>query len=280
MKKQLKVLESTIEIGLEKPIKLLHITDTHLAFDAPRKDSGRKKCFEGDCEGCITNCYFQAVEYARENGLFIVNTGDMLDFLSDENFAFVDKHLKGIDCVYAAGNHDFCHCVGEAKEDAEYKRSNMKITAPHFNTNLLFDSRIIGGVNFVTLDNSYYLISDGQTDMLRAEVARGYPIVLCVHVPFFTEALAKAAYDQGNDCTYLVAAPEEHLKHYNEYRKAQQTPDEATLRAVDYIKSESMIKAVIAGHMHFNFEGVLDNGIPQLVTHGTFAGYVREITIV
>ncbi len=280
MKKQLKVIKSTIEIGLEKPLKLLHITDTHLAFDDPGKDCGRRKYFEGDYEGCITDYYFQALDYARKNGLLIVNTGDMVDFLSDANFDFVDKYLKDIDCIYAAGNHDFCHCVGEAKEDAEYKQNNMKITAPHFNTNLLFDSRIIGGVNFVTLDNSYYLISDGQTDMLRAEAARGYPIVLCVHVPFFSETLAKAAYDEGNDCAYLVAAPEEHLKNYNEYRRSQQTPDEATLMAVDYIRNEPAIKAVIAGHMHFNFDDILDNGIPQFVTHGTYAGYAREITIV
>ncbi len=280
MKNQLKVLESTIEIGLEKPLKLLHITDTHLAFDDPGKDSGRQRHFEGEHKGCIADYYFQAVDYARKNGLLIVNTGDMLDFLSDANFAFTDKHLKDADCIYAAGNHDFCHCVGEAKEDAEYKRNNMKITAPHFNTNLLFDSRVTGGVNFVTLDNSYYLISDGQIDMLRAEAARGYPIVLCVHVPFFTQALAKSVYGEGNDCAYLVAAPEEHLKNYSEHRRSQQKPDEATLRAVTYIKSEPLIKAVIAGHLHLNFDGTLDNGIPQLVTHGTYAGYVREITIV
>lgn len=280
MKNQLKVLESTIEIGLEKPLKLLHITDTHLAFDDPGKDSGRQRHFEGKHKGCIADYYFQAVDYARKNGLLIVNTGDMLDFLSDANFAFTDKHLKDADCIYAAGNHDFCHCVGEAKEDAEYKRNNMKITAPHFNTNLLFDSRVTAGVNFVTLDNSYYLISDGQIDMLRAEAARGYPIVLCVHVPFFTQALAKSVYGEGNDCAYLVAAPEEHLKNYSEHRRSQQKPDEATLRAVAYIKSEPLIKAVIAGHLHLNFDGTLDNGIPQLVTHGTYAGYVREITIV
>lgn len=280
MKKELEILKTTIRIGLEKPLKLLHITDTHLAFDDPGKDSGRQKCFEGENEGCIADYYFQAVDYARKNGLLIVNTGDMIDFLSEANFAFTDKYLKDLDCIYAAGNHDFCHCVGEAKEDAEYKRNNMKITAPHFNTNLLFDSRVAGGVNFVTLDNSYYLISDGQIDMLRAEAARGYPIVLCVHVPFYTDALAKDTYDRGNDCTYLVAAPEEHLKTYNDYRRNQQTPDEATLRAVDYIMNEPLIKAVIAGHMHCNFYDTLSNGIPQLVTHGTYAGYAREITIV
>ena len=43
----------------------------------------------------------------------------------------------------------------------------------------------IGGVNIVVMDDSYYQISEGQIDMIKAEVAKGYPIILCMHIPFF-----------------------------------------------------------------------------------------------
>jgi UDP-2,3-diacylglucosamine pyrophosphatase LpxH len=57
-------------------------------------------------------------------------------------------------------------------------------------------------------------------------------------------------------------------------------PDGATLRAVEYIKNEPMIKALIVGHTHLNFEENLTKTLPQYATHGSFAGYVREFTVV
>lgn len=280
MKKSITVLKTTLNIGLAEPVKLLHITDTHIALDDEGNDSGRYKCFDNDFENCSIEYYFQAVEYAKQNNLTILHTGDFLDFLSRRNFEFADKYLIPLDCIYAAGNHDFCHCVGKAVEDYEYKWHYIKQSAPHLNNNLYFYSRIIGGVNIVTLDNGYYLISEGQLECLKAEVAKGYPIVLAMHVPIFNKQQAEYKIAMGDTCVYMMAPSKEYLDTYPEYRRRQQTPDEATLKAVEYIKSEPLIKAVIAGHNHLNFEEQLDNGIPQITTHGSFAGYVREITLI
>lgn len=270
----LKVLHTTIHVGLEKPVELLHITDTHIVRCDQRK-CNRWKCFEpADHRGQIEDYFLQALDYAKKNNLFIVHTGDLLDFLSEANFQFVDEHLRDVDYIYAAGNHDFCHWVGEAKEDHAYKWEMIKRTAPHFKSNLYFDSRIIGGVNIVTADNSYYLMTDGQIDLLRAEAAKGYPILLCMHVPLYTPALAAM-----EDIAYVMGAPEEVLSRYPEDRRLQQTPDAATLRAIEYIKSEPLIQALIVGHKHMNYEETLDNGIPQILTDGSFAGCVRKITV-
>ena len=67
----------------------------------------------------------------------------------------------------------------------------MKRVAPHFKQNLYFDSKIAGGVNFVSLDNSYYLIEEAQTQMLKAEISKGLPIVLCMHTPLYEKNLAE-----------------------------------------------------------------------------------------
>jgi len=277
--KDLNVLQTTIKIGLPAPVKLLHVTDTHIALDDDRV-SNRAACFDKDFENCSHVYFFQALEYAREKGIPLLHTGDLIDFLSENNFAFVDKYLSDVDYIYAAGNHDFCHWVGEAVEDYAYKWEMIKRSAPHFRSNLYFASRIVGGVNIVTMDDSYYLISDGQVEMLKAEVAKGLPVVLAMHVPLYTKALADDVMTR-NPCAYVTAAPEEYLVRYPEYRRLQQAPDEATLRAVDYIENEPMIKAVITGHDHCNFEDILPGiGIPQITTHGSYAGYVRELTLV
>ena len=281
MEHQLKIIKTTIDIGLGHEYKFLHITDTPIALDDDDlPPSNRYKCFDHDFENCSIEYYHMAAAYAKENGLMMLNTGDFLDFLSKKNFEFADKYLMNTDTIYAAGNHDFCHRVGYAKEDYQYKWDHIKFSASHLPNNLYFYSRVIDGVNFVTLDNSYYLMTDGQIELLRAEAARGLPIVLGVHNPFYNEDQAKKILGAGNKCVYLIGAPEELLETYPPDRRAQQTPDAPTLRAIEYIHSEPMIKAIIAGHTHHNFEEKLSNGIPQITTAGSYTGYVREITLI
>ena len=272
MMNPLQILQTEIVIGIEKPIKLLHMSDTHLVRDDERP-SGRRACFESE-EGAIERYFFSAVNHARENGLPILHTGDLIDYTSQANLAFVDAHFSGLDYLYAAGNHDFCHWVGEAREDDAYKAEQLRVCAPHFHCDLFFDSRVIGGVNFVTMDDSYYRIKEEQLDLLRAEAARGYPIILCMHVPLFTPDRVGV-----RPVLYVVGAPEEILATYPEQRRRQQAPDAATLRAVDYIKSEPLIRAVLAGHTHENRESDLTPDKKQYVTGGTYLGLVREITV-
>lgn len=278
MKKELQIIQTRLEIGLPTPIRFLHITDTHITRDDPF-GGRRTKTFDVDYEGCAEDYYFQALAYAQKNALPILHTGDIIDFFSAGNFDFIDRHFDGLDAIYAAGNHDFCHYLGKAKEDYDYKWEKMKEIAPHFKNNLYFDSRVIGGVNFVTMDDSYYMIGDGQIEMLKAEVAKGYPIILAMHVPLYTKELAAKVMEK-NPCAYVVAAPEALLETYPEERRTQQMPDGATLRAVEYIKNEPMIKALVVGHTHLNFEENLTKTLPQYATHGSFAGYVREFTVV
>lgn len=57
---------------------------------------------------------------------------------------------------------------------------------------LVFASRIIDGVNIVTMD-TYYRLTDEQTARLKREVERGYPVLLAMHVPFYTETVDTAA---------------------------------------------------------------------------------------
>lgn len=272
---ELQIVKTTLEVGAEKPFKLLHVTDSHIALDDPGKDCGRFKFFTK-----AEQYFIETAEYAVRNDLTVLHTGDFFDFHSEANFAFADKHLAPLDYIYAAGNHDFCHCVGQAKEDYEYKWSQIKKVAPHVKSNLYFDFRVINGVNIVTLDNSYYLMTEGQIELLRAEAAKGYPIILAMHNPIFTKEYADMILGEGEKCAFLMGAPEEYTSKYPEARRHQQTPDEATLKAVEYIKSEPLIKAIIVGHTHRNYEGRLDNGVLQITTGGGYKGYAREITII
>ena len=272
--KQLNIIRTEIPIGLARPIRFLHITDTHITRDDPSGGRRREAVFNVDYENCAEDYFLKALDYAKNENIPVLHTGDMIDFLSKGNFDFIDRYFPDMDYMYAAGNHDFCHWVGRAKEDYAYKWEKIKEIAPHIGCNLYFDSRVIDGVNFVTLDDSYYLISDGQTEMLRAEAAKGYPIVLAMHVPLYTAAFAEAVMRE-NPCAYLTGAPEELLARYPEDRRKQQAPDAATLRAIEYIRGEPLIKVILTGHVHRNLEDTVA-GKPQIATGGSYEGDVRE----
>ena len=277
MKNELKIISNTINIGLDKPVRFLHITDNHIT----RGDTSgwnRTEAFDVDYSGCAEDYFLQAVNYAKANNMPILHTGDLIDSFSEENFEFIDKHFNDVDYIYAAGNHDFCHMLGKAKEDYAYKWEKINEIAPHIKNNLYFYSRIIGGVNIVTLDDTYYTISEGQIEALKAEVAKGYPIILAMHVPLSAESLLDVDFSI-TDAAYVVAAPQSVLDSYCEFRRLQQTPDATTLEAVKYIQNEPVIKAIIAGHCHKNREDMIEGRLPQFVTHGTYAGYVREFYI-
>ncbi len=278
MKKPLQILRTPLHIGLPHPVRVLHVTDTHLTrHDPERPFPNRYRCFNVDYENCAEDYFLQALDYAKAQNIPVLHTGDLIDYLSERNFAFVDEYFSPVDYLYAAGNHDFCHWVGRAREDYAYKWEMMRRSAPHFKCNLYFDSRVIGGVNFITIDDSYYLFTEGQLELLRAEAARGLPMVVCMHNPLYEPELARLVMAANNPCAYLTAAPEELLITYPEDRRKQQTPDEATLRVSEFLRTEPLVKALITGHTHLNYVGLVDGHLPQITTHGSFAGYVREI---
>jgi hypothetical protein len=69
---KLQILKSRISVGLDAPIRVLHITDTHIAYDDPIRYSGRYKCFETDeTRGQTLDYLAQAIEYAKKENITI-----------------------------------------------------------------------------------------------------------------------------------------------------------------------------------------------------------------
>lgn len=280
----LNVTETILEIGASAPIKLLHITDAHtcLAYE----DEGEKltKLAYRRAENAFGGVgnpeirFNAAVEYANETGDIVACTGDMYDFLSRANFDFLDRAFSRLDYIYAAGNHDFCTAPGADVEDGPFKARQMKLVSPHIKNDLIFYAKVINGINFICIDNSYYQFYGNQFDLLKKEVERGLPIVLFMHNPIYTKDLAEELM-KNNDCAYVVCPPEELLARYPKVRADYQRATEETASVVEYIKNQPLIKAIFAGHLHRNFETKLDCKIMQYVTGGLFFGDVREITI-
>jgi hypothetical protein len=196
-----------------------------------------------------------------------LHTGDLLDFVSFANIDCARRFSDENDVFFAAGNHEFSLFVGEAWEDADYRNQSFDRVQAAFDNDIRFSSRVIGGINFVAIDDGYYLFDEDHLDRLRAEAARGLPIVLLMHNPLYERALYDLMLTTNKaGLAYLTAVPEEMIRHYDDYRYRQQLADDATLAVFEYIKQEPMIRAVLSGHLHFDYEGRVTDTLPQIVT--------------
>ncbi len=282
----LHITEAAINAGAQKPFSLFHITDCHICLCDNRNDSRKMELAQSRNRAfAMTQVKFfeGAVAYAKENNLTILCTGDICDFVSYANFDYVKKAFDGTDYIFAVGNHEYSQYVGEAFEDEAYKMQSFdKVQQMHPDKNLLFDSTVINGVNIITLDNVYYNFTSRQTSLLEKEIEKGLPIILAMHNPIHTKELYDFMMSGKNaECAYLVGTDEELLKVYPQNRYVQQKPDSETLEFIEFASKQPLIKGVIAGHLHKDFETTLpwQVGIPQICTCAGYYNAARIINI-
>ena len=264
------IIKTPIHIGLPTPIRLVHMTDTHLCL-ADMRDNERKVTL-----GIKRTRVFAdpkpalelASKTAKELGTPILHTGDLIDFVSVANLEFAKQYTDENDVFMAAGNHEFSLYVGEAKEDVAYRNQSLETVQKAFKNDIRMSSRVVGGVNFVALDNGYYLFDAEQLAFLKEEAKKGLPLVLLMHNPIHEMPLYHIM-RANNPCAYLVDVPEELMQDYPADRFIQQKADDITKETVEYIKTEPLIKAIVAGHIHLNYSGYLTKTIPQITTSCT-----------
>ena len=254
---EMEVLTSEIDAGAEISFTVLHTSDTHLTLcsetdtaEVKEKSKKRTKRFKNLQETKLN----KAASMAKENGYYLVHTGDIMDFPTDANIERAKAFFEATDCLYVPGNHE-----PEDKESDYYKKLNAA-----YRYDIDFYCQEINGVNFVGIDNSDHQITEEQFLKLKEVVAQGRPIILLVHAPLYTKELYDASVvDDGS--AYLMAVPETLMKNYPAEKYAQQKADETTYATYDYIVSRDCIKGILCGHLHIDFETKVAGRIPQYV---------------
>lgn len=281
-------LRTTIDVGANRPFCALHLSDSHICL-ADERENARKRelsvrradVFDEGVSGRTEQYLREQLAYADEHSLPILYTGDFCDFVSARNLEVMREALFTRDCFMAAGNHEYSLYVGEAFEDEAYKMQSYDWVQSFCPNDLRFASRVIHGVNFVAVDNVYYNFTDSQLMRLQNEIARGLPIVLMMHTPFYTPELRDYVLNElKQPCAYLVGAPDDVIATYPPDRRIQQRPDASTRAFIDFVQSQPLVRAVLAGHLHYDFETRLPSGAMQYVTGGGFRGCAREIQFV
>lgn len=279
------ITQTILDVGAARPFRALHLSDSHICRADDRENErkralaeGRSAVFDEGVPGRSEEYLREQLAYADAHRLPILYTGDFCDFVSEANLEAMRETLFTRDCFMAAGNHEYSLYVGEAFEDEAYKLQSYDHVQSFCENDLRFAAREMGGVNFVAVDNVYYNFTDDQLARLRREIEKGLPIVLMMHTPIYTPELRDYVLDElKQPCAYLVGAPENVAASYPPDRRVQQSTDAPTRAFIDYVQSQPLIRAVLAGHLHYDFETRLPGGARQIVTGGGFRGCAREI---
>lgn len=280
---RLSLAYATVEIGLEKPFSILHISDTHLTAAYPNESEKKQKlhenrtqCFGGRQEEALRD----SLGWARDHVDYVLHTGDLIDWQSEANFDLVRKYL-GDGITGCMGNHEFSTdmWLSEPKEERtehhkDLTRGTLQKVYPYDTS---FHAQQVHGVNFVCLDNVYGTVTPQQVQLFAQEVKRGLPIVLCMHVPFFTDQIWRANKRFWHK-TLASSISDDAYKPTGDY-KAQQK-DKTTRKFISYLKQEPLLKAILAGHMHITVEEQFSPTARQYAVAGNFLFHGREILFV
>ena len=271
---------SVVNIGLERPFSVLHLTDSHLAAAYPEENEKKQRLhirrtqtFGGHQEEALRD----ALDWAKERVDYIVHTGDLIDWQSEENFDLVRKYF-GEGLIGSVGNHEFNPDMWLSEPAEEHTEAFKDLTRARIQEVYPFDvrfaSQVANGVNFVTLDDVYGYVTQEQVDLFKEEVKKGLPIVLCMHVPFFTDNIWRAdkrfwlntGKMNGNG-----ALPEPS----GDYK--MQLEDPVTRDFIAWLKQEPLLKCILAGHLHISVEDQFSPTCRQYVTAGGFLFHGREV---
>ena len=287
----LNIKEITIEVGATKPFDVMHLSDTHITLADDRNDERKMllACRRSRYMGYGEHYLDEAIRYANERGMYMMHTGDMIDFVSEANLDVTAKHMIMADWFVAAGNHEYSKYVGEAKEDEAYKNDSREAVQGAFPNDLTFASRVINGVNFVAVDDVYYNFTRNQLELMKKEMAKGLPVIMLCHVPLYTPEFCKVELEANDgNCAYLTGAPLEITETFDKgktypagqewrYRKVQQRADEPTLEFCAWLKEQKLLKGILCGHMHRFFEERFSPTAIQYTVGATYNGDVQVV---
>jgi len=272
-----------IDAGATKPFSVFHISDTHLTSAYPGENLNkqrlalwRTKTFGGRQEEALRD----SLAWAKENVDFLLHTGDLVDWQSEGNF---DLAREGLDEIALAcvGNHEYTPEMWLSEEkctcdDAYRAKTGGALAKAYRDRDLSFAAKTHNGVTFVAIDDVYGTVSETQVERFRAEAKKGLPIVLCMHVPFFTDHiwLAHDLYWRRNGCKFTTTAVPEVRGDY-----ARQLADKMTREFIAYLKAEPLLKGILAGHLHIGVNDRFSPTAMEYVVGGNFMFHGQQVLL-
>ena len=272
--KTVKFEKISIAVGAKEPFKAIHCSDTHTNY----MNVGD---FLGPCcerrYGLHEHRRAQAnpmprfaacVLKARLLNAPLIHTGDVWDFDSMENMVIVQEAFRHVgEVFYAIGNHEIKGW--RQPEDFSMPKWRDRIQ-PYLPNSVLYASKVMHGVNFVSFDDTGYSF-DRQADIerfVKAEFAKGLPVVVAVHEPFFTEEQLEQLV--AGSVNHKPIDPKNRASYFYGTKKHER-------KFVDWMLAQPNMKAVLCGHLHFAAQYRLSDAVTQYMAGAAKNGEAYEI---
>lgn len=276
---------------LSETVRILHITDSHVSVInedekqyhsySSRMDKAFRKVKHYRTKKKLTpgNMFLDLLDIAKEENVdLIVLTGDIVNNPSRSSISFIHESLKStaIPYIYIAGNHDW-HYEGMEGSDESLRQTWIEncLLPLYRGKTPLYSSTVIGGINFVAIDNSTYQVNEDQLRFYRTQIELNYPIVLLLHIPLY---LGKKA----NQKEFTVCgapnwgwAIDRNYKIEKRERWSKTGNRATTVEFLDAVKDTSSLAAVLAGHTHKNQISPVSERSNQFVTGCSAYGHYR-----
>ncbi len=270
--------------GLKKDFRILQITDLHAcaiseaeaaAMPAYRLDycHQRQALFAGGrpypADAALPVLFAYAAEICAD---LILLTGDILDCPTETNLALLQTCMESspIPCLYIMGNHDWSFAddyhTGNAAALYLPRMGELSGGDPCFVVHETED------VAVCAVDSGLDRVTEGAVDayvaLARRARTEGKPLILSLHVPIHAETLVE---DSTKVWGRELAIGEGALGAWDAHTVR-------LYRAVA-VDSELAPDAIIAGHVHFDHEDTLPNGVTQYITDIACDGHCRVLTL-
>ena len=283
---QLKLTKVEIKVGLKKPMKFLHVTDSHVVVwdkRSPKQENIYKKRIK--VFSLSRKRWDMTLAYAKENNLPILNTGDVFDFTTPASIEFLKKEVMPNSRIYAVGNHEFSRYCGSQKE-VEHDAETVDAMQSAVSYDIGFSSHVIGGVNFLAIDNVTYQFTQSQLEKLEAEIKKGLPIIVMFHIPIYSEKIFKINFEKNANnprnprkIVSLIGVPDDKLAICDMHLMKKRRPNAISKKVVEILSTNPLVKGIICGHIHKNITDTLPNGAVITTSEGGYHGWVNEVII-
>ena len=274
--------------GLERDLRLLHLTDSHMALGDGRDPEAAEHVERyGGLFGELTpggappREVFRSIlkEAGRRQVDAALLTGDIIHFPAFAGIEAIERSMAdlGVPFLYTLGNHDWYF------PQLEWTEATRREYYPRFNGitggNPACQALEVGGVCLVALDNSNYQVDAGQVDFLRRQLEKGQPTLLFVHIPLAEVTLFPPVMEKWNAPIMMGAeegwTPESRQKWKVEGNEA------STLECMELLRGDlgAHLAGIFCGHVHFSHAGAFRKDCLQYVTNPGFAGGYRIVEL-
>lgn len=273
--------------GLTAPVRMLHVTDVHVAL-LDNRDAGQVEVNEeyraqlakgrqdGNGRDVPTDVSFDELmaEAAALHPDLIALTGDIVHFPAPASIEHVARAAgrAGVPILYCAGNHDWRYPA--MRTDDATREAGWRTLAPLYGGHAACDCREIGGIQFLLVDDSTYQLSAAQLDFIREQLGNALPTVILTHIPFSLPTLRGATIERWH-APILVGDPDWDPESRLHWGATADSP--STLEFLRLLAASENLVAVFCGHLHFAHADAIHPRAVQYVGPPGFAGKRRLV---